>query len=67
MDQVLTWYQLYERREQISEDELYELEDRRFELSRLRYWTRVDKFDRRTANCRLKQYANGDHAWLDFE
>lgn len=67
MDQVLTWYQLYERREQLSEDELYELEDRRFELSRLRYWTQVDKFDRRTANRRLKQYANGDDAWLDFE
>ena len=67
MDQVLTWYQLYERREQLSEDELYELEERRFEPSWLRYWTQVDKFDRRTANRRLKQYANGDDAWLDFE
>jgi len=67
MDQVLAWHQLYERREQLSEDELYELEDHRFELSRLRYWTQVEKFDRRTANRRLKQYANGDHAWLDFE
>ena len=67
MDQVLTWYQLYERREQLSEDELYELGDRRLELSRLRHWTRVDKFDRRTANRRIKQYATGDDAWLDFE
>jgi len=66
-DQILAWYQLYERREQLLEDELYELEDRRFELSRLHYWTQVDRFDRRTANRRLKQYANGDHAWLDFE
>jgi hypothetical protein len=45
MDQVLAWYQLFERREQLSEDELYELEDRRFELSRLRYWTQVEKFE----------------------
>ena len=67
MDQLLAWYRLYERREQLSEDELYELEDRRYELDRLCYWARINKFDRRTANRRLKQYANGDETWLDFE
>lgn len=66
MDRVLTWYQLYERRGTLSEDELYELEERRDEFSQLRYWMQADKFDRRTANRRLKQYVNGDPAWLDY-
>lgn len=60
MDQVLTWYQLFERRDTLSEEELYELEWRRDEFSQTRYWMQADRFDRRTANRRLKQYANGE-------
>lgn len=30
----------------------------------LREWLRLDKFDRRAVNCRLKQYVNGDEQWL---
>jgi hypothetical protein len=37
------------------------------DIRAFRYWVRVDKFDRRLANRRLKQYVQGDEAWRDIE
>ncbi|KAA3660743.1 MAG: plasmid pRiA4b ORF-3 family protein [Chloroflexi bacterium] len=64
---ILELHDLYERREQLSEDELYDYEERQQEFSRFRYWSSVDKFDRRTVNKRLKQYAFNDDSWRDVE
>jgi hypothetical protein len=44
-----------------------QFEERQFELSRFGYWSKIDKFDRRTANKRLKQYAAKDVSWREFE
>ncbi|MBF6613038.1 MAG: plasmid pRiA4b ORF-3 family protein [Chloroflexi bacterium] len=35
----------------------------RLELRQLDYWLNVEKFDRRAANRRLRQYAQGDDRW----
>jgi hypothetical protein len=38
--------------------------ERRGEVCEFLYWLSVDRFNRRVANRRLKQYANGDEPWL---
>jgi hypothetical protein len=40
-----------------------DVDDYREELHEYQYWLHVDRFDRRAANQRLKQYATGDDAW----
>src|SRR5262249_2641586 len=42
------------------EDDIYE---HLAELRELLYWQHADKFDRRTVNRRLRQYADGDEKW----
>ncbi len=38
-------------------------DDYQEEFNKYQYWLRVNEFDRRTVNRRLKQYATGDDAW----
>jgi hypothetical protein len=64
---ILECYEMHQRREQLTEEEQYEFEERQFELSRFGYWSKIDKFDRRRANKRLKQYAAKDVSWREFE
>jgi hypothetical protein len=65
--QLLDGYEMYQRRDQLSEEEQYEFEVRQQEISRFSYWAKVDKFDRRTANKRLKLYAAGNDNWMSYE
>ena len=65
--QIIEGYEMYQRREQLNEEEQYEFEERQYELHKFKYWAKVDKFDRRTANKRLKQYAIGDDSWMAYE
>ncbi len=64
---VLEWNALLERRDQLSEAEEWEYEERHREVQRFVYWLHIDKFDRREANRRLKQYAANDNRWRDAE
>jgi hypothetical protein len=66
-NQLTEYYEMYQRRDELTEDELYELEDRQHGLRELGYWARIDKFNRRTVNKRLKQYATNDDSWREVE
>jgi hypothetical protein len=65
--QLLDVYEMHQKRDQLSEEEQYELEERQYELHKFKYWAKVDKFDRRTANKRLKQYVAKDESWMAYE
>jgi hypothetical protein len=62
-DQLLEFYDLYQRWADLTEDERYELEERQHALRRLGYWAHIDQFERRPINKRLKQYATSDESW----
>jgi hypothetical protein len=64
---LLECQELYQTRQHLTVDEQDELEECQLELGRFGYWSQVDKFDRRTANRRLKQYAVNDPGWQEFK
>ncbi|MFZ0544594.1 MAG: plasmid pRiA4b ORF-3 family protein [Candidatus Promineifilaceae bacterium] len=66
-NQLVEYYEMYQRRDELTEDKLYELENRQQGLHELGYWARIDKFNRRTVNKRLKQYATNDDSWREVE
>ena len=57
-------YSIWRMEERVMEMMKHEvIEDCYEELHSFRYWVNVDRFDRRTVNRRLKQYATGDEEW----
>lgn len=57
--------EIYERFQQEDPPDEYETEAYDAELRHFRYWLKVDHFDRRGINQRLKWYALGDERWTE--
>ena len=64
LEQQYSIVHIADRLEEIFEEEEEDLECCRDELDAFRVWLRKERFDRRAINRRLKQYALGDHEWL---
>ena len=66
-EQLVEYYEMYQRLDELTQDEKYELEDRESGLRRLVYWINIDKFKRRPVNQLLKKYATNDENWWEVE
>jgi len=68
LQQQYSFYNIAERLMEIVEsDDLEECrDDYREEVAEFLYWLKADKFSRRNANRRLKQYALGNEEWLNY-
>ena len=62
---LLECHELYQRRHELTEPEYRVLEACQLEMKKFAYWQNIDKFDRRTANRRLKLLAANDPSWQE--
>lgn len=62
---LLECHELYQRRHELTEPEYRALEACQLEMKKFAYWQNIDKFDRRTANRRLKLLAANDPSWQE--
>ena len=62
---LLECHELYQRRHELTEPERRELEACQLEIKKFTYWQSIDKFDRHTANRRLKLWVTNDPSWQE--